>query len=196
MTVNIYDMAQTWNNGATTFAGIKLNVTDTASASGSLLMDLQLGGAAKFKVDKNGDVVLGVNGIGRSVTANALSYSGALTLRHLSGDDVRLSTIATGTPALGFYSIATQYVQLLAPSANTLEMRRSTNAQTFNIYNTYTSASHYERGFMRWSGNALQIGVEAAGGGSTRVVHISNLPTSNPGVGILWNNAGTPAIGT
>ena len=189
-------MAQTWNDGATTFAGIKLNVTDTASASGSLLMDLQLGGAAKFKVDKNGDVVLGVNGIGRSVTANALSYSGALTLRHLSGDDVRLSTIATGTPALGFYSIATQYVQLLAPSANTLEMRRSTNAQAFNIYNTYTSASHYERGFMRWSGNALQIGVEAAGGGSTRVVHISNLPTSNPGAGILWNNAGTPAIGT
>jgi hypothetical protein len=58
MTVNIYDMAQTWNNGATTFAGIKLNVTDTASASGSLLMDLQLGGAAKFKVDKNGDVYL------------------------------------------------------------------------------------------------------------------------------------------
>jgi hypothetical protein len=165
MTVNIYDMAQTWNDGATTFAGIKLNVTDTASASGSLLMDLQLGGAAKFKVDKN-------------------------------GDDVRLSTIATGTPALGFYSIATQYVQLLAPSANTLEMRRSTNAQAFNIYNTYTSASHYERGFMRWSGNALQIGVEAAGGGSTRVVHISNLPTSNPGAGILWNNAGTPAIGT
>jgi hypothetical protein len=75
-------------------------------------------------------------------------------------------------------------------------MRRSTNAQAFNIYNTYTSASHYERGFMRWSGNALQIGVEAAGGGSTRVVHISNLPTSNPGAGILWNNAGTPAIGT
>jgi len=28
------------------------------------------------------------------------------------------------------------------------------------------------------------------------VVIISRLPTSNPGAGILWNNAGTPAIGT
>lgn len=27
-------------------------------------------------------------------------------------------------------------------------------------------------------------------------VIISKLPTSNPGAGILWNNAGTPAIGT
>lgn len=27
-------------------------------------------------------------------------------------------------------------------------------------------------------------------------VIISKLPTSNPGPGILWNNGGTPAIGT
>jgi hypothetical protein len=38
-----------------------------------------------------------------------------------------------------------------------------------------------------------------SGGGGTvanGVVIISRLPTSNPGPGILWNNAGTPAIGT
>lgn len=64
------------------------------------------------------------------------------------------------------------------------------------VYNTYTDGSNYERGFMQWSGNAFKIGVEAVGTGTTRVVHISNLPTSNPGAGILWNNAGTPAIGT
>jgi hypothetical protein len=33
-------------------------------------------------------------------------------------------------------------------------------------------------------------------GASGNVLHISGLPTSNPGPGILWNNAGTPAIGT
>lgn len=27
-------------------------------------------------------------------------------------------------------------------------------------------------------------------------LHISGLPTSNPGAGILWNNGGTIAIGT
>lgn len=47
-------LAQTWNAAGTTFTGLKLNVTDTASASGSLLIDLQVGGASKFKVTKAG----------------------------------------------------------------------------------------------------------------------------------------------
>jgi len=51
----IYNMVDTWNAGATTFTAIKMNVTDTASAAASLLMDLQVGGASKFKVQKNGD---------------------------------------------------------------------------------------------------------------------------------------------
>ena len=46
----------TWNNGGVTFTAFKFNVTDTASASGSLLMDLRVGNATKFSVDKNGVV--------------------------------------------------------------------------------------------------------------------------------------------
>lgn len=51
---DIYNMADTWNNGATTFTAIKMNVTDTASAAASLLMDLQVGGTSKFAVTKGG----------------------------------------------------------------------------------------------------------------------------------------------
>lgn len=51
---NIYDMADTWNAAGTTFAAIKMNVTDTASAAASLLLDLQVGGASKFSVRKDG----------------------------------------------------------------------------------------------------------------------------------------------
>jgi len=55
-TQNIYDLVDTWNAGATTFTAVKMNVTDTASAAGSLLIDLQTntGGAAtsRFKVGK------------------------------------------------------------------------------------------------------------------------------------------------
>lgn len=57
-TQNIYDLVDTWNAGATTFTAIKMNVTDTASAAGSLLMDLQVGGATRFRVDKSGNVGL------------------------------------------------------------------------------------------------------------------------------------------
>lgn len=52
------DATQTWNAGGVTFTGIKLSITDTASAAASLLMDLQVGGASKFKVSKAGLLTL------------------------------------------------------------------------------------------------------------------------------------------
>lgn len=53
----VMDLSQTWNAGAATFTGLKLNVTDTASATESLLMDLQQGGTTKFSVRKDGGVI-------------------------------------------------------------------------------------------------------------------------------------------
>jgi hypothetical protein len=200
MTVNIYDMAQTWNDGATTFTGIKLNVTDTASASGSLLMDLQVGGVSRVNAPKTGEFLRFDNG-GYKIRSGGtfLCFGNSSPLAGFDFNTGNLQFVSGGEigwTSSGTYCALLPDLRLNRDAANTLALRNGVNAQAFNIYNTYTSASHYERGFMRWSGNALQIGVEAAGGGSTRVVHISNLPTSNPGVGILWNNAGTPAIGT
>lgn len=106
---NIYDMADTWNNGATTFTAIKMDVTDTASAAASLLMDLQIGSASNFLVGKN-----------------------------------------------------------------LLEKKNGTNAQTFNLYNTYTDASNYERGFLKWDSNILKIGTEAAGTGTARALYLQS----------------------
>lgn len=48
------DLSQTWNSGGTTFTGIKSNITNTASASTSLLADLQVGSATRFSVDVGG----------------------------------------------------------------------------------------------------------------------------------------------
>lgn len=74
---------QTWNAGGTTFTAFKLNVTNTASAAGSLLLDLQVGASSKFSVQKDGtisafagtfnggDVVL--NGTGTALTTGATS---------------------------------------------------------------------------------------------------------------------------
>ena len=44
------------------------------------------------------------------------------------------------------------------------------NAQAFNLYNTYTDASNYERGFMRFVSNVLQIGAEKLGTGTARAL--------------------------
>jgi hypothetical protein len=46
----------TWNNGVVTFHNIISDITDTASAGGSQLIDLRVGGATQFAVTKAGIV--------------------------------------------------------------------------------------------------------------------------------------------
>lgn len=52
----VSDLVAVWNNVATTFSAIKMDVTDTASAAGSMLLNLLVGGAARFQVTKAGAV--------------------------------------------------------------------------------------------------------------------------------------------
>lgn len=47
-------ITQTWNNSGVTFGCIDVDVTNTNSASGSLLFNLKVGGVSKASVDKNG----------------------------------------------------------------------------------------------------------------------------------------------
>jgi hypothetical protein len=303
------DITQTWNTTGTPTA-YRLNVTDTASNAGSLLMDLQTGGTSRFSVDKNGrglsplnsntipalatsaasdrgfgfyanrpSVLYGTNVVwswqdaqtmslgstsriawtsGNPVDAtpdlfilrdatdilaqrrttnaqmfriyetftDASNYSrmevgfdagnlayvvrsfsaGTGTLRPIAlmtGSNVRWSIgattghflagvdntydigasgatrprnifaggdIYTQSNTTGFYLGSAADVALLRDEANVLAQRRSTNAQAFRIYNTFTSSTDYERGFVRWSANALQIGSESAGTGAARGV--------------------------
>lgn len=60
-------------------------------------------------------------------------------------------------------------------AAGTMALRNSTNAQTFRIYNTFTDTSNYERGFMRWNANFLEVGTEKAGTGAVRSLRLTAL---------------------
>jgi hypothetical protein len=57
---------------------------------------------------------------------------------------------------------------LARDAANTLAQRNGVNAQTFNLYHTYTDASNYERGIFTWVSNILTIGTDKLGTGSNR----------------------------
>jgi hypothetical protein len=265
---NIYDLADTWNNGATTFASIKMNVTNTASAAASQLLDLQTGGTQRFGVRAphiaNGsnttpflnlvdvwntsgtitglkynvtdtasaaasllmDLQRGSNSLfavgrtsnqdcrlilSRSSGADAAAVyleggSGYLTCQRadvgvifesysygINVFQLRTTTLLTWGTAYSSYDLV-----LTRDAADTLAQRRTTNAQTFRTYGTYTDASNYRRvALAMTTGGVATLQAEGAGTGSSgNVLHISSLPTSNPGAGILWNNAGTPAIGT
>jgi len=74
-----------WNDAAVTFTGLKLNVTDGAggspvSASGSNLLDLQVGGTSKLRVSSTG----AINAASLTQTGDAVTTSNG-TLRFLIG---------------------------------------------------------------------------------------------------------------
>jgi hypothetical protein len=212
---NIYDLADIWNDGATTFTSIKVDVTNTASAAGSNLMDLKIGGVSKFRVDKAGSGYLetaagdGIyfNNFGTGTIPNFISFMQggsrkAYIIASLLGQ-LDLGSTGSASNSMRFnsadYFIFRQSnagVAALAVDANdTFAIRQGVASCAQNIYNTYTNASNYERARMGWTANAYEIKPEAAGTGTVRVLHISGLPTSDPGTGILWNDAGTVKVG-
>jgi hypothetical protein len=186
----IYDLADTWADGATTFTAIKMNVTDSASAAASNLMDLQVGGVSRFSVNKIGQITV-PGGTGyttfslamgsarfSAIGTNLYAHTGAsFSLARFKLDATDLSLGLHGASYFGFAAAdpATSLpdVRLFRDAANTLGQRNGVNAQTFNLYNTYTDASNYERGFMKWNSNVLEIGAEAAGTGTARDIRLT-----------------------
>ena len=191
----IFDLSDAWSGGAA-FTAIKMNVTDGGSTAGSLLMDLQVGGVSRFSVRKDGatfipsgnvyntstpNLSFGTSGWGMMATAYGLSIRGAndgyLTIA--PNFTISSTSFFGWSSAAGAESIITGAdTRLYRDAANTLAQRNGVNAQAFNLYNTYTDASNYERGFMRWTGNLLQIGAEAAGTGTARTLRFFNTATT------------------
>lgn len=58
---------------------------------------------------------------------------------------------------------------LVLDNINQLSLRSGVNAQVFNVYNTYTTTTNNEFGYVRWSGNVFEVGnySGAFGAGST-----------------------------
>jgi hypothetical protein len=90
----IYDLTDTWNAGGTAFNGIKMNVTDTASAAASRLLTLQVGGVERFGVRKDGQGYFAGNvGIGITAPRSILSAASATgSVLTLESTDTTLTT--------------------------------------------------------------------------------------------------------
>ncbi|MGJ0505600.1 MAG: hypothetical protein ACR652_00410 [Methylocystis sp.] len=180
----------TWNNGALAFPGaLVINPTDTASGALSALADFQLGGISQFKFTK-GAVIAGNSGAALPpymMFANNAFYFG-------SGSPVsannRLAMIANGSYQVvsggrfawtnsGSNPDTTIDLILYRDAASTLALRNGVNPQTFNIYNTYTDASNYERGILQWNSNVLFIGTDKGGTGVARELRLTSTGSVN-----------------
>lgn len=170
----ILNLSQTWNNILTTFTGIKLNITSTASAAASLLMDLQVGGTSQMTVSKVGDVVL-IGGLNTGSGSGVSLFNGPnrVTL-FVGGANPRLSNVSNGTVNWN-NSItdanATADVTLTRDAAGVLATRVSTAAQALRVYNTFTSTTSLEYFAIDWQTTANVANlwtVKGSGGGTAR----------------------------
>ena len=149
-TTPLLNLSGTWNTTGVA-RGILLNITDTASAANSSLIDLRRSGSSVFTVSKFG-----------SLSCFQLTTN----LSSISCGSINMAAVNTIN-----WSFDT-YIQRDG-AANTLALRNGTAAQTFRLYTTFTDASNYERGFMRWNSNVLEIGTEAGGTGAARSIRIA-----------------------
>ncbi len=167
----VLDLSQTWNNSGVTFTGWKLNVTDTASASASLLIDLQVGGVSKSAIRKSGDIAGAAFYAG--TFASAPNYFGTTT--------VILGSTTTLTWANSTATAGSADVILARDAANTLALRNSTNAQTFNWYFSYTDGSNFTRGALKTSSGVVEVAAESAGTGTANI----DLKLTTKGTGVV-----------
>lgn len=78
-------------------------------------------------------------------------------------------------------------------AADTLAQRRSTNPQSFRVYNTYTDASNYERLGISWASNICTIGLAQAGTGAVRTLAIAGATATSGAGGNVTITAGSGA---
>jgi len=151
----LLDLVQTWNNAAVGFTLLKINAVNTASATLSYVFDAQVGGSSVFSVRKDGLVT---SSIGGGLTFNS------------SGGYTSIGVGNSGLVVPSVLGIGASDTLLNRDAANTLAQRNGTAAQAFNVYNTYTDASNYERLGVRWSSNVAYLGPQKAGTGSDRLL--------------------------
>jgi hypothetical protein len=114
----------------------------------------------------------GLIGFYHSGTRRSFIFGNALGGLELSSTNGQ-PMVFTGTTDGFRFNNGSGNVFLQTDDANKLALRNGTNAQTFNVYSTYTDASNYERLTVNFSGGQYNISSNALGTGSARPLGIS-----------------------
>lgn len=196
MTIPLYNVTDTWNDSSTVFTALQVNVTNTASATGSRLFDFQLGGNTALYLDKTPTLVLDGNAfaignpsirLGSAAGRGLAAVNNSVCLINSAGQPTFAPPVSPNTagwcvPAdyfLGFSNTSADASQtgdaiFYRDAAAIIAQRNSANPQTFRVYNTASGSpgTDYERGVMDWTttSNVLTIGTQAGGSGTKRAV--------------------------
>lgn len=112
-----FTWTQTWNNGASTFTAMKVDVTNTASLPGSLLADFRVGGVSKFSIGSSGDIITaGYSYFGNNlVIGNAAFVGGAIATAVINTDNTNGFSNAVNTLSVGGPSAGDPYTVYIVP---------------------------------------------------------------------------------
>jgi hypothetical protein len=192
-------------------SGTGLGVNAASGFAGNLL-DLQVNGTSRAIIQSNGTLRLGSAPFNHHISYNSNVVDGAL----ITGSAWQIQTpssfgnqgfvIVDASNALPQFEVApatgnchirgalgfgtTRDVAVLRDEANTLAQRNGTDAQTFCLYNTFTSATNFERLNARWTSNEAILDTEAGGAGGT----LRGLKIGSAGTSLLGFYGATPAV--
>ena len=172
-----------------TASNVGLTVQGTASQSANMTEWRASDDVVIAKVEPDGSIYSSGNiGASGDITSKGDMYVGYGT-KIASSNNGRIDFSAGGValfglsnggatlPTNGYFAFGSNYLnpsraRIYSDADNQIDIRYSTNAQTLNVYGSYSDASNYERGTFKWDSSVLKIGTEKAGTGSSRSVDI------------------------
>lgn len=180
---------QTWNAAGVAFRGIQFTLTNTASASGSAAIRVDVSGTSGLATT-SGNFFAGTRNAGAN---EVITLTGTGSVRvidpgfsqyaffsdsnlFLRDDTAGMAYTSSGglqqksAGILSWSSTGNWYdtndLFLRRDAAAVLAQYNGTNAQTIRIYETRTDASNYERGSIALASDTLTIAWESAGTGA------------------------------
>ena len=183
-------VTQTWNTGTTAFTGILENITDTASASTSKLIDLQVGGVSKFNVDKSGNA-FATNFVGSFAngTSNISIVNNSNISTIVNGQTV-VNAGSTGVSITGNATVSTGNLSILSgtlvasnPGLQITQTWNNSSAIFTGIYTNITDTAS--------SASSALIDLQVGGVTKFRVDKAGNISASGFNAPVLISSATT-----
>jgi len=182
----IHSMTDTWNSGGTTFDAIKMNVTDSASQTASKLMNLQVGGATKFGVQKDGSLAfpgdLAINtdkftvagSSGNTAVAGTLAVTGAASFTAAALSAGATGGIGYATGAGGTVTQTTNRttgvtINKVTGAITLVSAAGSATPASFTVTNSAVAATDVVVVNQKSGTDLYQISVTAVSAGSFRI---------------------------
>lgn len=115
--IPMVDMSGIWNTtGEPTL--VKYNVTNTASGTNSLLLDLQVGGSSRFRVDKDGDVFAASSIFGAAVSVSSALIGTTGTLTNLTATNETVTSLTATNETVTSLTVTNETVSTITGASN------------------------------------------------------------------------------